>query len=107
MFRPPPGSTLTDTHFPYLALCRAYFRLRQAGEVYDDLVGDLLARTVAAARSIADRVPADVGGFLSVRAGHAVRGAQQLARGQAVTLPNPLLRGFDLDRKSTRLNSSH
>src|SRR3546814_5826533 len=56
---------------------------------------------------MADRVPADVGGFLSFRAGHAVRGAQQLARGQAVTLPNPLLRGFDLRGIIAALEESH
>src|SRR3546814_17704592 len=52
-------------------------------------------------------LPADVGGFLSFRAGHAVRGAQQLARGQAVTLPNPLLRGFDLRGIIAALEESH
>src|SRR3546814_15175336 len=73
-----------------------YFLLRHAGEGDDDLVGDLLARTEAAARSIADSVPADVGGFISFRAGHAGRGAKPLARGQGGTTTNTLSRGFYL-----------
>src|SRR3546814_14254267 len=48
-----------------------------------------------------------LGGLLSFRGVHAVRCAQQLARGQAVTLPNPLLRGFDLRGIIAALEESH
>src|SRR3546814_11802268 len=92
MSRRPPGSTRTDTLFPYTSLFRA--RLAAAG------CRDFFVATWAEALALG-RMPQ--GTMLSVL--HGVRGGD-LAHARA-GLARPILNTPAQDRKSTRLNSSH
>src|SRR3546814_15834661 len=83
MIRRPPRSTRTDTLFPYTTLFRSLQRGRRVWE-YRELLGSLTRRELKI------KYKDSVLGFLW-------------------TLLNPLLYlvVFSIDRKSTRLNSSH
>src|SRR3546814_18155576 len=105
MIRRPPRSTRTDTLVPYTTLFRSVPDLDEAGAV-----------RVRAAR----RTASDVGAVIveDLRAGPAGAGvthSPEVVRGRdaddaLVGQPGDLLpqpRGLIIDRKSTRLNSSH
>src|SRR3546814_12397409 len=101
MIRRPPGSTRTDTRFPYPTLFRSHRQRCNGGAaVLDDMTG--AAVDADGADHVQDQVlGGDPGAELAVD-GDRKRlrlALQQALRGQHVT---------DLaDRKSTRLNSSH
>src|SRR3546814_14040142 len=102
MIRRPPRSTRTDTLFPYTTLFRSSARPVFLGILRDletgrMVPGQRLVETELASRHGVGR--------------NAVREAMQhlAARGVVDLSPNrsPAIRKLDLDRKSTRLNSSH
>src|SRR3546814_2998722 len=97
MIRPPPRSTRTDTLFPYTTLFRSVDQ--QAGDFEEArLLGQLFDR-VATVQQHAG-VAVDVGDRRPARSGSGEAGVV----GEAAGFPGQL---GDLDRKSTRLNSSH
>src|SRR3546814_15540816 len=96
----PPRSTRTDTLFPYTALFRSLFQQRQhcpvrrdAGAGADQQVAPVV---VGGCQAEAPERPAglDVGAFVQALEQRGGRAAGDVA-------------DRDLDRKSTRLNSSH
>src|SRR3546814_17369476 len=104
MIRRPPRSTRTDTLFPYTTLFRSYHQVQRDRVRGFDEVGDAPVRS---------------GGYRSNR-GIAVQpeeghGSRAHARALVLALVEELARcrghhGMDdgrVDRKSTRLNSSH
>src|SRR3546814_4401312 len=106
MRRLPPRSTRTDTLFPYTTLFRsAEGGDRDAGRLGDaDGVADLHLAAVGQARG--DHVLGDVARGVG---GRAVDLGRVLAGERAAAVAGPAAVGVDddLDRKSTRLNSSH
>src|SRR3546814_3702843 len=113
MIRRPPRSTRTDTLFPYTTLFRS--RVRTVLTRADDRFLVLAER-----REVARRLKADL--FISIHADSAgnpdARGAtvytlsevasdREAARLAARENKSDIINGVDLDRKSTRLNSSH
>src|SRR3546814_15392113 len=105
MYRRPPRSTRTDTHFPYTTLFRSRFQARAQRQVVGAVHLD--DEREVAADAGADRADhlAQQAGALFERATVGIRApvrvcGEELAHQVAVG-------GVDLDRKSTRLNSSH
>src|SRR3546814_6020957 len=108
MIRRPPRSTLTDTLFPYTTLFRSEAAglgvapLLEAREVVEHLLHRPLhaagARGLLAHAQIL--VHREVGEHLALLGHEGHAGAADLERARAADAPA-------LDRKSTRLNSSH
>src|SRR3546814_18415069 len=100
MLRRPPRSTRTDTLFPYTTLFRSELGAAEAG--YVD--GDLDAKAL-----LFDAIAAELQGS-PIYAG-AIQGVMdidtQTAISQAAEDLRAMLENAGLDRKSTRLNSSH
>src|SRR3546814_15670612 len=99
MIRRPPRSTRTDTLFPYTTL----FRSRGLADRRRDVV--------AAGREIGDRRDAHAAVLQQAarvgdEAGPDADGGYRLRR-QGGALAERRYRGLAVDRKSTRLNSSH
>src|SRR3546814_18766194 len=110
MFRRPPGSTRTDTHFPYATLFRSMrkrrglVRLKEfAGAGVSDgavrrLVGSGTAERVErGVYGLSDRDPSDLETLARV----------SLKMPRSVVCLLSAARLHEIDRKSTRLNSSH
>src|SRR3546814_19969385 len=105
MIRRPPRSTRTDTLFPYTTL----FRSVQADG--NDLIIDVKRIKVTAEREPANLPHAANGidialectGFFTDRES----ASKHLSAGAKRVLISAPAKGVDLDRKSTRLNSSH
>src|SRR3546814_12420120 len=107
MIRRPPGSTRTDPLFPYTTLFRSLVDIQRHRELVATVahgvaaVADALAQhhCHAAQDIVAGRVPAHVvDGLETVEVDH-----DQRRRSLSRALPLQ----HALDRKSTRLNSSH
>src|SRR3546814_5983047 len=115
MFRRPPGSTRTDTLFPYTTLFRSHLAGLPAEAAVDALRHvDVVARgapaAVAARLSLdddalrrADRLAELAGNAPLLAVGIA---AQRVLAAEA-RAEQPLIAGVVKDRKSQRLNSSH
>src|SRR3546814_11624360 len=105
MLRPPPRSTLTDTLFPYTTLFRSHTGL--AASVRRVIVGHELAQLrVGRAHVVVDR--GEDGVMQALLVGRGDRLGEMLQRlGEHAVHAGRLLDAGDLDRKSTRLNSSH
>src|SRR3546814_15606662 len=98
MIRRPPRSTLTDTLFPYTTLCRSGPR----GAALRGQPGQLPPAAVPG-RAAEPARPHRPGARRDLLAGHQLAG--HLVAGDLVA--GHELAGDELDRKSTRLNSSH
>src|SRR3546814_14029336 len=100
MIRRPPGSTLTDTRFPYTTRFRSPQRLVIGPVVAADALQSFLQAQLAPvdAGAVGDhpRDGAEAGG--DARRGSVGIGGQAVPEHRRVEL---------VDRKSTRLNSSH
>src|SRR3546814_16020952 len=118
MIRRPPSTPLTDTLFPYTTLVRSKEALGIGAALIDAGVRilevpfnspDPLASIAAMQAEYGDRALIGGGTLLSVRAVEELHGAG----GRIMVTPNTdmqvIARGAELglDRKSTRLNSSH
>src|SRR3546814_13138078 len=98
MIRRPPRSTLTDTLFPYTTLFRSRPDDHRAAVPGRDRVG------------CDGRVPADIGPLRVLLRSLALEAAADQGRaaaGVARDVDLGILQQRHLDRKSTRLNSSH
>src|SRR3546814_7382279 len=121
MIRRPPRSTRTDTRFPYTTLFRSLPQHgaehreggRNAAKQPISVARGAIAAVVAAIGEallvpVVDRGDAHAGGLASTfgpqkkSSGHCVTGMPKTLTENSSPLP-----GSPLDRKSTRLNSSH
>src|SRR3546814_20316396 len=98
--RPPPRSTLTDTHFPYPTLVRSP-RARGALFLTTTITTAATARLLLGGGRFRDRLRRR----LALRGGLAIEPPDRLP-GQFLDIGD-ILGVFGGDRKSTRLNSSH
>src|SRR3546814_12580259 len=97
MIRRPPGSTRTDTLFPYTTVFRSPRRGRPAACGMDPHV-----KCHALVLDFLDRMPAPHAVYFRVRPGEMARVDQEFVRHHG----GEVLKRHG-DRKSTRLNSSH
>src|SRR3546814_15329298 len=106
MKRRPPRSTRTDTLFPYTTLFRADEILpRLAGDLLDQLAGDRVEDIVIGVGRAETRLGFEIGDALDRLLARQVRARHE----HQIALPQPEPAAVDeqVDRKSTRLNSSH
>src|SRR3546814_20236624 len=122
MFRQPPRSNLTDTLFPYPTLFRSYVSEGKDGVVQHpppaaeqaspfeailDVVVEMPRRVFVRGRGL----DSEWSGRLSVQgpaSSPSVTGTLDLVRGELSVVGKPFtLKAGKVDRKSTRLNSSH
>src|SRR3546814_16695495 len=106
MIRRPPRSTRTDTLFPYTTLFRSRragirWRFWQASWIFEALRPTLAAALAHSNGTKGGRPPYDRVTMLKVL----VLATQKQSERRAHGVPDP--RPAELDRKSTRLNSSH
>src|SRR3546814_6026204 len=128
MIRTPPGSTRTDTLFPYTTRFRSNmlhesghisilpFSYRsRAGECIDDIIFEMcdeMGRALAADPDLSPDAP-EMRAIM--QAGETEATAWAFAAGRAIGLPDHVIiedkdydgEGASIDRKSTRMNSSH
>src|SRR3546814_10983259 len=98
MLRRPPSSTRTDTLFPYTTLCRSVLLAVTAGSVIGVVSGYVGGRVDSGLMRITDGFLAFPGLLIAM----AIIGVLGVG-----TLNTLLALAIGLDRKSTRLNSSH
>src|SRR3546814_20191429 len=103
MIRRPPRSTRTDTLFPYTTLFRSKYGTAGFGGFADYYKGD----AKAAFASVEDEALQKQFDEAAQKAGAAMTDLAEYVGSQPGTADGYALGAEKLDRKSTRLNSSH